>query len=167
VGCQGDAECEDGDACSVDACIDGACTHSPVSCPAGQGCDPATGECSISCRVDELVDVTWELESYGPLSGDPTPVEPDESYTLHFVPDGAVTGNADCNECAGSYEVAPQCSIEVVLICTEMACGSVPGYVESVYDVSRYEVEGGALRLYFTDRFTGEDSVLIYEAVPG
>ncbi|MFH0983654.1 MAG: thrombospondin type 3 repeat-containing protein [Planctomycetota bacterium] len=46
-----DARCDDDDLCTVDACVDNdgdglgdACTHAP-KCPAGQTCDPQTGEC--------------------------------------------------------------------------------------------------------------------------
>jgi len=38
---------DDGDACTVnDICVDGAPSSTPVQCPKGQVCDPATGECA-------------------------------------------------------------------------------------------------------------------------
>lgn len=38
--------CDDGDACTIDdACTDGACAGTPVTCPPGQACDGLTGNC--------------------------------------------------------------------------------------------------------------------------
>ncbi|MGD2111478.1 MAG: YCF48-related protein, partial [Phycisphaerae bacterium] len=40
--------CDDGNACTVDSCrseTEGGCVYEPVSCPQGEACDPATGEC--------------------------------------------------------------------------------------------------------------------------
>jgi hypothetical protein len=58
TGCTSDAECDDGDACTQDACNpDGSCSHAEVSCDDGNGCtldrcDPASG-CS---HVDQCPD---------------------------------------------------------------------------------------------------------------
>ena len=49
--CTDDADCDDGDLCTIDRCVDtdgdglgDACTHEP-KCPEGQTCNPETGEC--------------------------------------------------------------------------------------------------------------------------
>ena len=43
--CKVDADCDDDNACTVDACNvrTGVCTNNPRECPAGQECDPDTG----------------------------------------------------------------------------------------------------------------------------
>ena len=52
--CQTDEDCEDGDLCTVDTCIDGFCIYEPVDCSYLDGvcsvgvCDPGSGECEIS-----------------------------------------------------------------------------------------------------------------------
>lgn len=41
--------CEDGDPCTTDACVDGACTHAPISCDDGDPCtadDCESGACT-------------------------------------------------------------------------------------------------------------------------
>ncbi len=43
--CLFDADCNDGDLCTDDDCIIGACANTSFGCPAGESCDPATGEC--------------------------------------------------------------------------------------------------------------------------
>ncbi len=43
--CETDADCDDGNLCTTDACVDDACVYTPVVCPEGQTCDPATGTC--------------------------------------------------------------------------------------------------------------------------
>ncbi len=46
--CTGAADCDDGDACTVDACVDTVCENTPVDCPTGQACNPANGECEAT-----------------------------------------------------------------------------------------------------------------------
>lgn len=45
------AACNDGDSCTTgDVCADGACAGAAVTCPAGQSCNPANGNCEdITC----------------------------------------------------------------------------------------------------------------------
>jgi hypothetical protein len=44
--CTGDADCDDGVACTDDSCNAGTCANEP-SCPPGQNCDVETGACEI------------------------------------------------------------------------------------------------------------------------
>jgi Dictyostelium (slime mold) repeat len=46
--CQDDNDCDDGNVCTVDSCINGRCVHSPIDCDDGdactvESCDPAIG----------------------------------------------------------------------------------------------------------------------------
>ena len=49
--CQDDINCDDGDLCTTDTCVGGACLHTPIECDNGffcdgvETCDPQTGEC--------------------------------------------------------------------------------------------------------------------------
>ena len=43
--CTNDDECDDGDACTTNRCVEGACVYDPVECPEGQACNPETGQC--------------------------------------------------------------------------------------------------------------------------
>jgi len=46
VECLDHADCDDGDLCTTNPCRDGQCaTPEEVECPAGEVCDPQTGEC--------------------------------------------------------------------------------------------------------------------------
>ena len=45
VDCLADATCDDGDLCTADACFDGQCYHTPITCSDWQTCDPVTGRC--------------------------------------------------------------------------------------------------------------------------
>jgi beta propeller repeat protein len=55
--CLDDADCEDADGCTVDACVAGVCDNSPLDCTIADACvvgfcDPSSGECStaaVSC----------------------------------------------------------------------------------------------------------------------
>ena len=55
------ATCSDGNPCTTDVCVNGACVGTPVSCPSGQTCNPATGVCEA-----QPVTVTFQegLNSY-------------------------------------------------------------------------------------------------------
>jgi len=52
--CTTDAECDDGDACTVDACDRGTCTHSPVVCDDSDPCTVDTCDPASGCRSTEL-----------------------------------------------------------------------------------------------------------------
>ncbi len=38
--------CNDNNVCTTDSCVGGVCVHTPMTCPTGQACDPATGVCA-------------------------------------------------------------------------------------------------------------------------
>lgn len=78
--CQAGTEldCDDGDLCTNDGCDPVAgCVNDPVMCPAGQQCDPGTGECvtppgcvtdadcddGLFCNGAEVCDVNGECQS--------------------------------------------------------------------------------------------------------
>jgi hypothetical protein len=79
--CATDADCDDGYACSIDACAGTACFHGPVACDDGIACsadlcDPADGSCggaSLGAEVvlyaedfDDGAAQGWELTSDNP-----------------------------------------------------------------------------------------------------
>jgi hypothetical protein len=43
--CDEDADCDDGDLCTVDRCVEGDCVITPVECGEDESCDPDTGDC--------------------------------------------------------------------------------------------------------------------------
>ncbi len=43
--CQMDRDCNDRDPCTDDTCDNNTCVFTPMMCPAGQSCDPGTGQC--------------------------------------------------------------------------------------------------------------------------
>jgi hypothetical protein len=46
------ASCDDGNLCTTnDTCANGACTGTPISCPGGQTCDPANGQCKAASQT--------------------------------------------------------------------------------------------------------------------
>jgi len=50
--CTVDADCDDADLCTIDACVSGVCENTAVVCPEGQFCDPSTGNC-VECLANE------------------------------------------------------------------------------------------------------------------
>ena len=43
--CTEDEQCDDGNLCTIDACVDGQCVYTPVECPEGEFCYEEMGEC--------------------------------------------------------------------------------------------------------------------------
>src|SRR5439155_305772 len=52
--CTADAQCDDANACTVDACDRGACTHSPLPCDDGDACTVDTCDPAAGCRATDL-----------------------------------------------------------------------------------------------------------------
>ena len=53
--------CDDGNACTIDTCVDGICTHTAIDCDDGNlctddSCDPATGVCVNSANIESCDD---------------------------------------------------------------------------------------------------------------
>jgi len=70
--CTTDAQCDDGDACTEDACDRGACTHSPVVCDDGDACTEDAcdrGVCTHSPVVCDNDNVCEGAESCDPSAG--------------------------------------------------------------------------------------------------
>ncbi|MEF8938714.1 MAG: META domain-containing protein [Salinivenus sp.] len=110
--------------------------------------------------ADRLVGPTWRLTSLQPPDGDTRPAEalvgrPDTSaaYTLEFRNDDQLGGVADCNQYGGDYVARDDGSLSVgSLAVTQKYCGEAsrePLYLEGLAEAARYEVDDGALRIYF------------------
>lgn len=57
IPCETDADCGDGLACTVDACVDLFCRNTAVACPQGQVCVPTTGVCEVGeCAANSHCD---------------------------------------------------------------------------------------------------------------
>ena len=70
--CTADAQCNDANACTVDACDHGACTHSPVPCDDGDACTVDAcdgGTCTHSPVVCDDGNVCNGAESCDPSAG--------------------------------------------------------------------------------------------------
>jgi len=70
--CSADAQCDDGDACTVDACDRGACTHSPLPCDDGDACTEDachSGACTHSPVVCDDGNVCDGAETCDPSTG--------------------------------------------------------------------------------------------------
>ncbi len=48
--CAGDADCEDGDACTIDVCDGGTCAAKPLVCDGGAGCVSVICDHEVGCR---------------------------------------------------------------------------------------------------------------------
>src|SRR5262245_1251456 len=103
-------------------------------------------------------DVVWQLESIEPSSGPIVSVPDPSLYTVRFGADGKLAARADCNRCAGPYQVAGASLTIGPLGCTLAACplGSldsqftsgltgVTSYVQT-QDALVLRFDGGALR---------------------
>lgn len=117
VSCVSAAECDDGDPCTDDACVDESCQHSlntapcddgvactagdacssgecigADACPAGETCDPVSGQCEGG--VDPILDATLDEDFHipGTQVGDIVP--------------GIIQLSEDCRGCHGPYDVA-------------------------------------------------------------
>ncbi|MHC4090987.1 MAG: metallophosphoesterase [Planctomycetota bacterium] len=53
--CNEPSDCDDADLCTIDDCVGGFCEYTPVSCPAGEVCDPASGFCLPEFTVDHVL----------------------------------------------------------------------------------------------------------------
>ncbi|MCH8967560.1 MAG: FG-GAP repeat protein [Planctomycetes bacterium] len=55
VGCGGAAECDDGDGCTIDSCIDFSCVHTPVVCPGDEACLDGVCNQPVPCILESVV----------------------------------------------------------------------------------------------------------------
>lgn len=67
-GCLEDFQCDDGDGCTIDTCVDSVCLNTPVSVPGGSCCDSATGNIAA---YDDGNECTDDFCSEGGTSGVP------------------------------------------------------------------------------------------------
>ncbi|GJM25178.1 MAG: hypothetical protein DHS20C16_15930 [Phycisphaerae bacterium] len=49
--CGDDSECDDGDPCTTDTCLAGACENEPVVCGEGEVCNESTGDCVLTSAI--------------------------------------------------------------------------------------------------------------------
>ena len=118
------------------------------------GADSTTG------GPDRLVESPWQLTALRAPDGTTTPVDslvgrPDTSaaYTLTFQDDGQLGGIADCNRYGADYVARDDGTLSVAeLVSTEQFCGEASRealYIEALSEADTYEVDDGALRIYF------------------
>lgn len=107
-------DCDDGNACTRDACFDDLCGHSPIDCPDDanectvEGCNPATG-CSSEYVLDgtscnggsgECISGNCELTAATPAT--PTPVP-----GIDLIPVSARSQVPPAGGCLASYDDLP------------------------------------------------------------
>lgn len=134
-GCPACGDCDDGNACTEDLCVDGACVHEPVICPddgeecTAEFCDPATGCGSTnvadgtSCSGGVGVCQAGVCVASGCTSNDDC--DDDNACTTDFCIDNAclyasVTCPDDGNECT-----AEACNSAVGCESTNVADGTL------------------------------------------
>ena len=67
--------------------------------------------------------VEWQLESFQQDGGGPSPPVPNPAlYTVRFNADGSLAARADCNRCAGGYQLTGARMTIDPLACTLAAC---------------------------------------------
>jgi hypothetical protein len=135
--CDTDADCDDGDPCTVDACDfwDVYCSNTPIDCGPSHTCDPTTGECRLDCVIGTSVPCTRQ-NAFGSCAGaqlcepvgwladcdasEPAKEECDlidnncDGRTDEGFPDTDQDGTPDCAECddcepreGGPYDNCP------------------------------------------------------------
>jgi hypothetical protein len=100
-GCAYDEDCDDGDLCTNDVCIDYECVSTPVDCDEGEVCDPETGECiTLDPCVALFEDGFSEcLENWTVVS------EGDNTYTAECIPTDGNPPPSVLLDDLGSYHV--------------------------------------------------------------
>lgn len=93
----------------------------------------------------------WRLERVD-VSGTVTELGGNEIYSIILEADGFLSGQADCNDCDGSYHFRDDGAIVLSVSCYESACGSsgstlphFPIFASGVFD---HEIVGSTLTLH-------------------
>ncbi len=109
--CTSDADCDDGNDCTVEPCTNGLCVYAPV--PAGTACgDPSDTECDApdTCEATSGCRAHWR---YGPCSDDGNSCTKDVCFdglcTHSAWPDGTVCIN-DENDCTDDVCIGGACN---------------------------------------------------------
>lgn len=92
----------------------------------------------------------WRLESVY-ISGKMTEPDRAEIYSFIFQPDGFLNGQANCNECNGTYHYRDDGDLVLSIGCTEKACGSprstIPHFSVYASGVFGHTIERSTLTL--------------------
>jgi heat shock protein HslJ len=113
--------------------------------------------------VNDLVGKTWFLESITKGRAAPKPVLQGSSITIFFDPNGSFSGNAGCNNYAGSWALADPAGNDITLTMgqvSNMICNDPPGVMEQEQDyltalgmVNSFAIgDDGSMSLYTTDQ---------------
>lgn len=101
--------------------------------------------------LDELLDSTWVLQEFHFSDNLIQPAE--ARFTVIFRSNDAVEFLVDCNNCFGNYSASRGVmSFYGEFACTEAFCGPDSQdtlFLNVIDDVTRFEINGGTLLLYF------------------
>jgi heat shock protein HslJ len=115
---------------------------------AASGCGDSGG--TAANELPLRTDTQWQLESFRPNGGPITLVPDPTLYTVRFGGDGRVGIRADCNRCAGTYQIAGAGLTIGPLACTLAAC-PLPSlgtqFTDALTRVSSYVQTPGELSL--------------------
>jgi hypothetical protein len=123
-GCASNAECDDGDAATIDVCVAGACQHSPAGCASTADCDDADPCTDDSCNASRVCIHTAKscddanactLDACETTTGACT-------HTTITCSDGDVCTTDTCDPSEGCAYVPRSC--DDANACTTDACGS-------------------------------------------
>jgi len=109
----------------------------------------------------QLVGITWVLQTIRYPS---RTVTVQRTFTMLFNSDGSLDMVVDCNVCGGSYTTGDNNALSFpgAFACTEADCGpdsEDTEFHEALDSVSRYEVDGNVMRLYFNNQVSSLDFV--------
>jgi uncharacterized lipoprotein YbaY/heat shock protein HslJ len=113
-----------------------------------------------------IVDITWRLESFGPLNAQlPAATKP---ATLTFGSNGNVSGSTGCNGYGGSYTVQGDRLTFGPIVGTLIACAEEDitrqerELLGALQGTVRYEAAGGKLRIFYA----ADSKVLVFVTAP-
>ncbi|MDO5666144.1 MAG: META domain-containing protein [Bacteroidia bacterium] len=100
---------------------------------------------------------SWKCIGFGDTkTGEVKEIEPkdcDKCYTITFKDDGTLSGQSSTNEISGEYLLI-QKSIQILRLggtkINELFDGNL--YIESLQNISKYEIKSGELKLFYTDQ---------------
>ncbi|MBX3012741.1 MAG: YbaY family lipoprotein [Caldilineaceae bacterium] len=98
----------------------------------------------------ELTDILWQWQQSELSDGTVITVTDPTRYTLHFLADGNVQLQADCNRGQGSYAVTGESLTFMPIAVTLMAClpeSQDSLFMQQISTVSTYQIDGDTLWL--------------------
>jgi len=107
------SDCDDDDACTTDACVDGVCVHEPVDCGEDM-CDPASGECveclaAADCEDDDLCMMDACVDGvcvHEPVDCGADLCDPATGECVECLADADCGEGRVCDEASGTCEAA-------------------------------------------------------------